>query len=42
MALEFLLSPQDLIFFLCSGTSKTLSVRGVGGHKIHIFTANIH
>jgi hypothetical protein len=26
MALEFLLSPQDLILFICSGTSKTLSV----------------
>jgi hypothetical protein len=26
MALEFLLMPQDLIFFFCSGTSKTLSV----------------
>jgi hypothetical protein len=30
MALEFLLSPQDLIIFFCLGTSKTLSVC-VGG-----------
>jgi hypothetical protein len=29
--------------FLCSGMSKALSVcvGGVGGHKMHIFTANI-
>jgi hypothetical protein len=26
MALQFLLSPQDLILFFCSGMSKTLSV----------------
>jgi hypothetical protein len=42
MALEFLLMSQDLILFFCSGMRKTLSVcGGVGGHKIHIFTANI-
>jgi hypothetical protein len=44
MALEFLLSPQDLIIFFCLGTSKTLSVcvgGGVGGQKMHIFTTNI-
>jgi hypothetical protein len=35
------LCPQDLILFFCSGTSKTLSVGGVGGHKMHIFTVNI-
>jgi hypothetical protein len=42
MALEFLLMFSGFNSFLCSGTSKALSVGGVGGHKMHIFTANIH
>jgi hypothetical protein len=41
MALEFLFMSPGFIYFLCSGTSKALSVGGVGGHKMHIFTANI-
>jgi hypothetical protein len=28
-------------FFFCSGTSKIANVGDVGGHEIHIFTANI-
>jgi hypothetical protein len=42
MALEFLLLSQDLILFFYSRMSKTLSGgRGIGGHNIYIFTANI-
>jgi hypothetical protein len=41
MALEFLFMSPGFIYFLCSGTSKALSVGGVGGHKMNIFTANI-
>jgi hypothetical protein len=33
-------SPQDLILFFCSRARKTLSVGGVGSHKMHIFTVN--
>jgi hypothetical protein len=36
-----LLMSQRFNSFLCSGTSKALSVGGVGGHKTHIFTTNI-
>jgi hypothetical protein len=41
MALEFLLMSPGFNSFLCSGTSKALSVGGVGGHKMHIFMTNI-
>jgi hypothetical protein len=41
MALEFLVMSSGFNSFLCSGMSKALSVGGVGGNKIHIFTANI-
>jgi hypothetical protein len=43
MALEFLLMSPGFNSFLCSWTSKALSVcvSGGGGHKMHIFTANI-
>jgi hypothetical protein len=41
MALEFLLMSPGFNSFLCSGTSKALSVEVVRGHKMHIFTANI-
>jgi hypothetical protein len=41
MALEFLLMSLEFNSFLCSGTSKALSVWGIGGHKTHIFTTNI-
>jgi hypothetical protein len=41
MALEHLLMSARFNSFICSGTSKALSVGGVGGHKMHIFTANI-
>jgi hypothetical protein len=44
MALEFLLMILGFNYFLCSRTSKSLSVcvgEGVDGHKMHIFTANI-
>jgi hypothetical protein len=45
MTLEFLLISLGFNSFLCSGTSKALSVcvceGGVGSHKMHIFTVNI-
>jgi hypothetical protein len=41
MALEFLLMSLGFNSFLCSGTSKALSVGDFGGHKMHIYTANI-
>jgi hypothetical protein len=41
MSLEFLLRSPGFNSFLCSGMSKVLSVGGVGGHKMHIFTTNM-
>jgi hypothetical protein len=41
MTLEFLLMSPGFILLFCSVTSKTLSVGGVDGHKMHIFTTNI-
>jgi hypothetical protein len=41
MALEFLLMCLGFNSFLRSVMSKALSVEGVGGQKMHIFTTNI-